>query len=452
MDVLISGTATFADNQRGPRTILKIDESPRADGWSTALPPINTRFVSPQGFEPYPAKGRLEVRLGESGALDFVDGGGELLASIGAGTALDEFTLELMRDRSYLDFSRIPMDIDLIQMSRLVSAGAVGGVPMLISSQHREGLLLGQDLVETLSTFSEEDTAMVRESKSILMRRTALKYFAPSQRWAYWVKRSGLAPATESVSVILATKRAGRVAEAVRQVSEQTWPEVEIVLVLHGFDMTGADLSNLVSAAERPVTVVRADGNLMLGEVLNLGVEAASGSYIAKMDDDDWYGSHHLEDLMQARVYSGADLLGSQVEFVYLEELDITTRRPPEGERYSDHVAGGTMLIGRSTLREVGGWRPVHRAVDRCLLNAVEAVGGLTYRGHGQNYMMHRHAQEGNHGGHTWAPDTEIFVQNSVQQWDGFVLPPQIESSWTGEAPVRSMHRKSIFSNSDACE
>lgn len=453
VDALISSTASFGDHVRGPRVTLEIEEFPRSDGWSSALPPINTRFISPQGFDPYPAKGTLAVRSGESGSLDLFDeSDGALVASVQACSSLDESTLNSLRDRSYLDFSGVGTEVDDVQLSRLVSAAAVGGVPMLIPDHHKKHLLLGRDLVDAVTDFSSRDPDIIRESKSILMRRIALRYFEPGQRWAYWVKDSGLSLPSATVSVILATKRPGRVAEAIRQVNKQSWPEVEIVLVLHGIDLSEGELQNLKSTNERTIRVVKAEEGLVLGEALNRGVEAASGDFIAKMDDDDWYGSHHLEDLMQARRYSGADLLGSQVEFLYLEDLDITTRRPPEGERYADHVAGGTMVISRSLLRDVGGWRPVHRAVDRCLINAVESAGGLTYRGHGQNYMMHRHTQGGSHGGHTWAPDEEIFVQNSVQQWDGFVLPPQIEPSLNTATPKRSKRLRSVFTGNNSGE
>jgi len=83
-------------------------------------------------------------------------------------------------------------------------------------------------------------------------------------------------------------------------------------------------------------------------------------------------------------------------------------------------------MIGREELRQLGGWRPVHRAVDRCLLQAVQAAGGLIYRSHGQNYMMQRHSGADAHGGHTWNPEDSIFLQSVAEQWDGFRPPPQI--------------------------
>ena len=78
---------------------------------------------------------------------------------------------------------------------------------------------------------------------------------------------------------------------------------------------------------EGPLTVVGVSSERSLGDALNAGVDAASGEVVTKMDDDDWYGSDHLWDLMLALDYSGAELVAKGAEFVYMEELDITIRR-----------------------------------------------------------------------------------------------------------------------------
>ncbi len=88
----------------------------------------------------------------------------------------------------------------------------------------------------------------------------------------------------------------------------------------------------------------------------------AEGELVTKWDDDDWYGPHHLEDLIDALRYSGADLVGKAAEFVRLEQLDLTIRRFRLGaESYSSTIAGGTLLLRRSSLESVGGWAPEPR-------------------------------------------------------------------------------------------
>ena len=138
------------------------------------------------------------------------------------------------------------------------------------------------------------------------------------------------------------------------------------------------------------------------------------------MDDDDLYGPEHIWDLVLARHYSGAEVVGKGAEFVYLEPRDQTVRRRMGNEFYTDVVAGGTMLLAKGDLEAVGGWRPVTRSVDRALLDRVLADGGLVYRTHGFGFIYTRHGD-----GHTWDPGLDYFARDPVRTWNG--LPPYEE-------------------------
>jgi hypothetical protein len=80
---------------------------------------------------------------------------------------------------------------------------------------------------------------------------------------------------------------------------------------------------------------------------------------------------------------------------IYLASENVTLFRPTyAAEKYANFVAGGTMLISQSDLREVGGWRPVPKSVDLALIERVTEHGGLVYRTHGHGYIYVRHAQD----------------------------------------------------------
>ena len=134
-----------------------------------------------------------------------------------------------------------------------------------------------------------------------------------------------------SVSVVLATRRPEKLASALKQLARQNWKSTEVVVVLHGFAAELPDVRSAVAAYPGELQLQSVPADMVFGEVLNAGVAAASGDLVCKMDDDDWYGPHHLRDLVHAKEFSGATLVGAQVEFVYLESVDITTRRPPWG-------------------------------------------------------------------------------------------------------------------------
>ena len=97
-----------------------------------------------------------------------------------------------------------------------------------------------------------------------------------------------------------------------------------------------------------------------------------TGTLLTKMDDD-VYGADHLWDLVLAREYSGAQLVGKRLEFVYLAASDRTLRWfNGGGERYqTSALAGGTLLIARDGLDRCGGWRKVQGGVDTALAEDV---------------------------------------------------------------------------------
>ena len=377
---------------------------------AAALPPVDTAVISPIGFLPYTDK--------PPRALEPL----ELRSELG------ETHLAALRPHAYLEVDGRRFDGLDWQLARRLTQLAVAGVPVLARSLPAQvRSLVGEQLTGRIEAFDGTDPTVVRESKSIDMRRTALELYSPRSVWNDVLTQLGKPlMAQPSVTVLLATRRPEKLASALLQLSRQSWESVEVVVALHGFDHDLPEARRAIERYPRQLRVLSVPADMVFGDVLNAAASAASGDFVCKMDDDDWYGQHHIRDLVYAKEFSGATLVGAQVEFVYLESLDITTRRPPLGEQYSDHVAGGTMLLGRDDLRQLGGWRSVHRAVDRCLLQAVHAAGGLVYRSHGQNYVMHRHSDADSHGGHTWNPEDSVFLQSVAEQWDGFRPPPQI--------------------------
>ncbi|MFC6018507.1 glycosyltransferase [Plantactinospora solaniradicis] len=217
-----------------------------------------------------------------------------------------------------------------------------------------------------------------------------------------------------SVSALLVTRRLAYVLDAVAAIEAQSYPELEIVLCLHGVGLP-ADLRTRLARCTRQLEIVEVPAGQSFGEAVGAATARARGSLVTKFDDDDTYGPEHVWDLVLARHHSGATLVGKPAEFVYLQTLDTTVRRDAGApESFAPVVAGGTMLIGRGDLEQVGGWRPVPRSVDRGLLDRVRRAGGLIYRTHPLGYVYQRRS-----AGHTWDPGLEYFLRDAGAQWSG---------------------------------
>ncbi len=286
----------------------------------------------------------------------------------------------------------------------LAAGLAAAGVPVTVGSVTSDAAaLLGPLVTEALTAPVDLDDAVAREEHSVVLRRAALRAFSVGAWREELAERAGLRPQQgPTVSVVLATRRPEMLGFALRQVARQRDVNLQLVLAPHGFEPEPAALQD--SGIEN--LVVRPKGeSVLFGDVIAAAAEAAEGDLVLKMDDDDWYSSDFVADLLLARSYSGAEVVGTPAEFHYLVEQDVTVRRGHQAELYAPFVAGGTILIERGLLREVGSFRSVRRFVDAQLLAAVQRAGAATYRTHGLGYLLRRNAT-----GHTWQVDDDYLL------------------------------------------
>ena len=298
-----------------------------------------------------------------------------------------------------------------------VAALAMAGVPVLAGGSVPDGL--DHDLAALVRADVDLEDPLRREEHSVRLRRAARAGHSTLARRTRLGELAAVRTADlPSVSVLLATRRPDLLPNALTQVAKQRRP-VELVLVAHGFNPDRAVVR--AHLGDRPFRVIEVPAATRFGDALDAAARAAAGDVVLKMDDDDWYGPDVVDDLLWARRSSGADLVGMPAEMVYLEPIGVTVRRRGPSECPGRVVAGGTMMLDRDYLRELGGFRSVTRFVDAQLLAAVRRSGGHIYRTQGLGYLLRR-GGAGHQGGHTWSTDLGYFLgrRTVLAQWRGF--------------------------------
>lgn len=218
-------------------------------------------------------------------------------------------------------------------------------------------------------------------------------------------------PVDRSVSAVVPTMRPGQVEHVLTTLAGQVHEDLQLVLVPHGFDLPESQVQARASELGLADVVVRpAPSELTLGACMNLGVESASGRYVAKMDDDNTYGRHYLSDLLRAFDYSAAEVVGKWAHYVHLAGSNATVLRFAQAEhRYVKLVQGGTLLTPRDTAREVL-FEDLPRRVDTTFLAKVRARGGQVYSADRFNFISRRSATT---AGHTWGISDADLVNRS---------------------------------------
>lgn len=290
---------------------------------------------------------------------------------------------------------------------------ALAGVPLVATGRHD---LLDPELATTLLAQVDLGDPLAREEQALRVRRLAFDAHSTLAWRSGLARRAGVrGPGLPPVSVLLATRRPEQLDFALSQVAAQRGADVELVLATHGFTADPARVGAALGGT--PHVLLDFDADAFFGDVLTAAARAASAPVLLKVDDDDWYSPHAVHDLLMARRFTGADVVGMPSEFVYLQRDDVTVRRNHPSELFNRFIAGGTIMLDRETLRSLGHFRRVRRFVDTQLLAGVEAAGGRIYRTHGLGYVLRRTGE-----GHTWAMDDDQFRRAEITEttWPGF--------------------------------
>lgn len=386
VDVVVADTPKEAHSVGQPVVVLS--SSPRL-----AVAPFDPRRYNPIGW---PRQVRDDVAA--LGSLDHLPPG------VQADRVVSRTDFELIRHCHHVE------DVDSFHADAISRAGTLirlAATGALIHVADRDPCLeafLGEELYNLLTTEIRDADPMTRELHSIRSRRTALREHSEERRIRQIGNEAlGTPVQVPSVSALVATNRPAFTAWGITNVAKQNYPELELILALHGdgFDedeMHGA-LANLGCAFE----VIRIPSTKSYADVLNAASQHASGTLLTTMDDDDVYDADHIWDLVLAREYSGAHLVGKGLEIIYLARSDQTiVRNSYESERYSPNPAGSTLMIARDDLDALGGWQAPPN-VDTHLIKRVIQSGGGVYRTHGRGYIVLRHSS------HTWNATDQYF-------------------------------------------
>ena len=209
-----------------------------------------------------------------------------------------------------------------------------------------------------------------------------------------------------TVSVLTPTMRPENVARCLENFGKQTYPRKELILVLNNaeFDL---DAVRRDAGSIPNVQVLNVDGNTSLGDCLNRGVEAASGEYVAKMDDDDHYGERYLSDSVLAASFSNAEVVGKGLFFVYFEAEDTTTLFEWTSEHtFMSFVTGGTLFVKREVVRDIS-FDPVSLKEDTNFQRAAVEAGCRVYSADRFNFVRTRSRRLSDHADRT--PDAEFL-------------------------------------------
>lgn len=222
-------------------------------------------------------------------------------------------------------------------------------------------------------------------------------------------------PIPQSVSVVVSTNRPAQLTNVLETFASQHHHDRELIIIQHGFESSNRIEYRASELGIENLVLLQASSSDTLGACLNQGVASASGSVIAKMDDDDIYGQNYLSDQLAALRYSNADLVGKQAHYLYLRNREIVMCRFPEREHRFTELVMGPTLIGSKDLFQRYPFADRTLGEDTDLQRRLAAEGARIYSADRFNFVQVRGER-----GHTWTANDELLLANGDVHSYGF--------------------------------
>jgi 2-polyprenyl-3-methyl-5-hydroxy-6-metoxy-1,4-benzoquinol methylase len=339
--------------------------------------------------------------------------------------------LEVLADREIPEDAPLNIDLnttlvtDLVVAPKAFKAGLVGGASELcppeayhIAATNTPIVMPPSEAVRSvfdgsvLQPISEREAANMfrallrsdsmraRQAHSAL--RTVARHHRTGHRADDILAHAGLnnpmPEQLEPISVVIPTNRPHQLDHLLDSVARQTYPNLELVLVLHGIELDRHEIADKVAARGMPeCQVLRVDSDVVLGEVFNRGFDVTRYRRIAKMDDDDYYGAEYLHDLSDAQEFSHADIVGKWAHYAYLESVNAMIYRYGDHEhRYREVLAISTLLLDKSVFESVK-FPPLPVGSGSVFLKAAAAEGVISYSADRFNYLYMRYSDPTHH-------------------------------------------------------
>ena len=148
---------------------------------------------------------------------------------------------------------------------------------------------------------------------------------------------------------------------------------------------------------------------ISLGMCLNFAISKCLYSFIAKFDDDDYYGPYYLSEAYNTFLSTNCDIVGKSKTFTYFENFNkLMVRNKGVENDYTNSVLGSTLCFKKYVFDTIK-FRDVTCSEDRFFNNACIKKGYKIYSTSKYNHIVFKHS---NIDEHTFKSDISFFNEN----------------------------------------
>lgn len=215
------------------------------------------------------------------------------------------------------------------------------------------------------------------------------------------------------VSIVTCTNRPNNMKNVFNNYERQDYNKKQLIIILNNNKMNFNEWRE-EAKKHKNVKVFKLDEDISLGQCLNFAVDNSDYEFIAKFDDDDYYGVKYLKNQMKAFENTNAGIVGKRTCFVYFEKTKTLAMRYPNKENcYVKYVLDSSMIIKRRIFNKIRFPNYTFKKVGAdfhfqqlCYINGINIFATDRY-----DYVVHRHVNPENH---TFKIEDEKILNRSI--------------------------------------
>lgn len=211
------------------------------------------------------------------------------------------------------------------------------------------------------------------------------------------------------VSLLTITNKAKYLETIFDNYRRMDYPSKELILVLNNNELV-IDSYQKKAHNDPSIHIYQLDESVTLGECLNFAVSKSSYDYIAKVDDDDFYGKYYLTDQMNCFYLPDVSIVTKSIRFIHFEDDDSLFLFHGHGENTEVMGGGGGTIVTKKSVFDQIRFHDINCGEDDHFFLDAAKLGLKIYASNRFNYVYERHI---NPKDHTFVMSDLTFKNNS---------------------------------------
>lgn len=193
---------------------------------------------------------------------------------------------------------------------------------------------------------------------------------------------------------------------------KQSYAQKELVIVLNNNNM---DSNEYIEKAKEynNIKVFQLDESLSLGHCFKFALDHTTFDYIAKFDDDDYYGTDYLKQAMETFGQIDCDVVGKASYYIYFAQTKTLARYGEQKENmFINRVADSSLVFKRKVFEKINIPYIKKAGTFAIIQTQLKKLGIKIYSTDRFNYLVNRYNDLEHH--HTWKISDDEYLNYSL--------------------------------------